>query len=121
MTYGEESREMYDVLLPCCPRDASRVQHDTVSEIFDKTTKRQTEGAIDIGSIFFRRSRQTPHPLPNKKKRPEGRSLLYFTPLLLQEAGLQYNATTINFAVYLLGIVCETDALNLRTTLDDHR
>ena len=86
-----------------------------------QTTKRQTEGAIDIGSIFFSSFETNAPPPPKQKKRPEGRSLLYITPLLLQEAGIQYNATTINFAVYLLGIVCETDALNLRTTLDDHR
>ena len=41
--------------------------------------------------------------------------------LLLQEASLQDDAAAIYFAVHLLGVLRKADALNLRTTLDDHR
>ena len=41
--------------------------------------------------------------------------------LLLQEAGLEYNAAAVDLAVYLLWVVSEADTLNLCASLDDHR
>ena len=40
--------------------------------------------------------------------------------LLLQEAGLEDDAAAVDFAVYLLWVVGEADALNLCASLDDH-
>lgn len=45
----------------------------------------------------------------------------YTSTLLLQEASLEHDAAAINFAIYLLGVLREADALNLCATLDDHR
>ena len=41
--------------------------------------------------------------------------------LLLQEAGLQDDAATLDFAIYLLWIVGQADTLNLGSALDNHR
>ena len=41
--------------------------------------------------------------------------------LFLQEAGFEDNTATLDLAIDLLGIVGKADALDLGTTLDDHR
>ena len=41
--------------------------------------------------------------------------------LLLQEAGLKHDAAAVDFAIYLLRVVGQADALNFDATLNDHR
>ena len=41
--------------------------------------------------------------------------------LLLQEAGLKHDTTAVDFAIYLLWVIGQADALNFGATLDNHR
>ena len=41
--------------------------------------------------------------------------------LFLREAGFQYDAATLDFAVNLFGVVGQADALDLSTSFDNHR
>ena len=52
MTYGEESREMYDVLMPYCPRDASSIQHDIASEISIKRQNDKQKARTMVDALF---------------------------------------------------------------------